>query len=82
MRQWCPANLPPVRMCLSLHLGIGRREAMRPLSRVLNESRRRAAVMLKITDWHALSETSDCDKTVIDQVQNLEEHRGLPTQTD
>ena len=33
--------------------------------------------VLKRTEQHAVSERLDCDRTVIRQGQNLEEHRGL-----
>jgi hypothetical protein len=37
---------------------------------------------LRNTEQHALNERIDCDRTVIRQARNLDEHRGLRTHTE
>jgi hypothetical protein len=40
------------------------------------------AAMLHVRSWRTAKSKSDCDRTVMRQAQNLDEHRGLPTHTD
>ena len=60
------------------------RVELSPIAAPYGQARARTSVdeHRGIRKQHALSERADCDRTVIRQARNLEEHRGLRTHTE
>ena len=68
------------------HRALPRSSALRPAMRRRRSTRSMEATarrqMLTHTEPHAVNARFDCDRNVIRQPQNLDEHRGLRTHTE